>query len=91
MPVERLKRTTDKIAKTYWLQPYFEKAQMLLPAKHIVGDNKRWRGNAQLQKSVDKDGGGDRIGVGGRCPISSEDRSRRPRCAPAESTVAGKE
>jgi predicted phage terminase large subunit-like protein len=43
MPVTRLKRTTDKVARAYWLQPFFENAQILMPAKHVVGDYTLWQ------------------------------------------------
>jgi predicted phage terminase large subunit-like protein len=43
MPVERLKRTTDKVARAYWLQPFFENAQILFPAKHVVEDYSLWQ------------------------------------------------
>ena len=43
MPVERVKRTTDKVARAYWLQPFFENAQILMPAKHVVGDYTLWQ------------------------------------------------
>jgi len=43
MPVTRLKRTTDKIARAYWLQPFFENAQILTPAKYVVGDYTLWQ------------------------------------------------
>jgi predicted phage terminase large subunit-like protein len=43
MPVTRLKRTADKVARAYWLQPYFENAQILMPAKHVVGDYTLWQ------------------------------------------------
>jgi len=43
MPVERVKRTTDKVARAYWLQPFFENAQIVLPAKHVVGDYTLWQ------------------------------------------------
>jgi len=43
MPVTRLKRTTDKVARAYWLQPFFENAQILMPAKHVVCDYTLWQ------------------------------------------------
>jgi predicted phage terminase large subunit-like protein len=43
MPVTRLKRTTDKVARAYWLQPFFENAQIVLPAKHVVSDYTLWQ------------------------------------------------
>jgi predicted phage terminase large subunit-like protein len=36
MPVRRIQRSTDKIARAYWLQAFFENGQILLPAKHMV-------------------------------------------------------
>lgn len=35
MPVRRIDRTTDKIARAYWLQPLFENRQILFPDKSI--------------------------------------------------------
>ncbi|HEX5132085.1 MAG TPA: phage terminase large subunit [Candidatus Krumholzibacteria bacterium] len=36
MPVRRMERTTDKVARAYWLQAFLENGQILLPAKHIA-------------------------------------------------------
>jgi predicted phage terminase large subunit-like protein len=43
VPLERIERTTDKIARAYWLQPYFEKGQILLPARGLVSDWEPWQ------------------------------------------------
>jgi predicted phage terminase large subunit-like protein len=43
MPVCRIERTKDKIARAYWLQAFFENGQILLPAKHLVGDYALWQ------------------------------------------------
>ncbi len=43
MPVRRVDRTTDKIARAYWLQAYFENGQVMLPNKHLVGDYSVWQ------------------------------------------------
>jgi len=43
MPVTRIKRTTDKVARAYWLQPFFENAQILMPARHTVSDYSLWQ------------------------------------------------
>ncbi len=43
MPVRRLERTKDKVARAYWLQAYFENKQILFPAKHLVGDYTIWQ------------------------------------------------
>ena len=43
MPVRRVQRSTDKIARAYWLQAFFENGQVLLPAKHLVGSNPDWQ------------------------------------------------
>ncbi|KPJ59669.1 MAG: hypothetical protein AMJ46_09965 [Latescibacteria bacterium DG_63] len=43
MPVERMSRTTDKVARAYWLQPFFENGQLLMPAKHLAGDWSLWQ------------------------------------------------
>jgi predicted phage terminase large subunit-like protein len=43
MPVRRVNRTTDKIARAYWLQAYFENEQIILPNKHNVGDYSVWQ------------------------------------------------
>jgi predicted phage terminase large subunit-like protein len=43
MPVRRIQRSTDKIARAYWLQAFFENRQVLLPAKYLVGTNTDWQ------------------------------------------------
>ena len=43
MPVRRVDRTTDKIARAYWLQAYFENGQILLPDKSLVGNYTDWQ------------------------------------------------
>ncbi len=43
MPVERVERTKDKIARAYWLQAFFENGQILFPDKALVGDYSVWR------------------------------------------------
>lgn len=43
MPVRRIQRTTDKVARAYWLQAFFENGQIVLPAKHLVGSNSDWQ------------------------------------------------
>lgn len=43
MPVQRLERTKDKIARAYWLQAFLENGQILFPARHLVGDYSIWQ------------------------------------------------
>jgi predicted phage terminase large subunit-like protein len=43
MPVERLERTTDKVARAYWLQAFFENGQILIPEKSLVRDYITWQ------------------------------------------------
>ena len=43
MPVHRAERTTDKVARAYWLQAFFENGQVLLPAKSVAGDYADWQ------------------------------------------------
>jgi len=43
MPVRRLERTKDKVARAYWLQAFFENGQILFPAKHLAGDYTLWQ------------------------------------------------
>jgi len=43
MPVRRVERTKDKVARAYWLQAYFENRQILFPAKHLVSDYSLWQ------------------------------------------------
>ena len=43
MPVRRVNRTTDKIARAYWAQSFFENGQILLPDKSLVRDYSTWQ------------------------------------------------
>lgn len=43
MPVRRMNRTTDKVARAYWLQAFFENGQILIPDKSIVGNYSTWQ------------------------------------------------
>lgn len=43
MPVKRVTRTTDKVARAYWLQAFFENGQILFPARSLVSDYKLWQ------------------------------------------------
>jgi predicted phage terminase large subunit-like protein len=43
MPVKRLERTTDKVARAYWLQAFVENGQILLPSKSLVRDYSPWQ------------------------------------------------
>ena len=43
MPVRRAERTTDKVARAYWLQAFFENGQILLPDKSLMGDYSTWQ------------------------------------------------
>jgi phage terminase large subunit-like protein len=43
MPVYRLKRTTDKVARAYWLQAFFENGQILLPSRNLISDYSIWQ------------------------------------------------
>ena len=43
MPVKRLNRTTDKIARAYWLQAFFENGQILFPDKSLAANYEDWR------------------------------------------------
>ena len=43
MPVRRLERTTDKVARSYWLQAFFENGQILMPDKSIVNNYSVWQ------------------------------------------------
>ena len=38
MPVQRVDRTTDKVARAYWLQAFLENGQILFPDKSLVSD-----------------------------------------------------
>jgi predicted phage terminase large subunit-like protein len=43
MPVRRINRTTDKIARAYWLQAFFENGQVWFPARHLIKDYREWQ------------------------------------------------
>jgi len=43
MPVRRVERTTDKVARAYWLQAFFENGQILMPDKSLAGDFTDWQ------------------------------------------------
>ncbi len=43
MPVGRLERTTDKVARAYWLQAFFENGQILFPDKALIRDYSTWQ------------------------------------------------
>jgi predicted phage terminase large subunit-like protein len=43
MPVKRLERTTDKVARAYWLQAFFENGQILIPAKSSARNYGTWQ------------------------------------------------
>ena len=43
MPVRRLGRTTDKVARAYWLQAFFENGQVLLPDRALAGRDGTWQ------------------------------------------------
>jgi predicted phage terminase large subunit-like protein len=43
MPVERVKRTKDKISRAYWLQAFFENGQILFPARQLQSDEDVWQ------------------------------------------------
>ncbi len=43
MPVKRVERTKDKVSRAYWLQAYFENAQILFPATHLRGNLGDWQ------------------------------------------------
>jgi predicted phage terminase large subunit-like protein len=43
MPIERLERSRDKVARAYWLQPFFENGQILFPDKRIAGNWDIWQ------------------------------------------------
>ena len=38
-----LDRTTDKVARAYWLQAFFENGQILIPDKSIIGNYGTWQ------------------------------------------------
>ena len=43
MPVERVPRSTDKIARAYWLQAFFENFQIIFPDRSITPDYTVWQ------------------------------------------------
>jgi predicted phage terminase large subunit-like protein len=43
MPVKRVNRTTDKVARAYWLQAFLENGQILVPDKSLVRDYSTWQ------------------------------------------------
>jgi predicted phage terminase large subunit-like protein len=43
MPVTRLERTTDKVARSYWLQAFFENGQIRIPAKSSARNYETWQ------------------------------------------------
>ena len=43
MPVRRLDRTTDKVARAYWLQAFFENGQIFVPAKSSARNYETWQ------------------------------------------------
>lgn len=43
MPVNRVNRTTDKVARAYWLQAFFENRQIIFPAKSLARDYATWQ------------------------------------------------
>lgn len=43
MPVKRLDRTTDKVARAYWLQAFFENGQIIVPAKSSARSYEVWQ------------------------------------------------
>ena len=43
MPVQRLERTTDKVARAYWLQAFFENGQVWFPDKSLARDYSIWQ------------------------------------------------
>jgi len=43
MPVKRVERRKDKVSRAYWLQPFFENGQILLPAPHLQRNRKDWQ------------------------------------------------
>jgi len=38
MPIKRLNRTKDKVARAFWLQSFFENGQIILPSKNLLSD-----------------------------------------------------
>ena len=43
MPVRRVNRTTDKVARAYWLQAFFENGQILFPEKSMASSYEDWQ------------------------------------------------
>ena len=43
MPVHRVNRTTDKVARAYWLQAFFENGQILFADKSLIADYETWQ------------------------------------------------
>ncbi len=43
MPVRRVERTKDKIARAHWLQAFFENKQILFPVKNLTADFRIWQ------------------------------------------------
>jgi len=43
MPVNRVNRTTDKVARAYWLQAFLENGQIVFPDKSVVRDYSTWQ------------------------------------------------
>ncbi len=43
MPVNRVNRTTDKVARAYWLQAFLENGQVWFPEKSLVRDYATWQ------------------------------------------------
>ncbi len=43
MPVNRVNRTTDKVARAYWLQAFLENGQVWFPDKSLVRDYSTWQ------------------------------------------------
>jgi predicted phage terminase large subunit-like protein len=41
--VDRVDRTKDKVSRAYWLQAFFENAQVLFPAKHLQARPELWQ------------------------------------------------
>ena len=43
MSVRRVERSRDKVSRAYWLQPFFENGQVLLPARHLQARPEVWQ------------------------------------------------
>jgi predicted phage terminase large subunit-like protein len=43
MPVKRVERKIDKVARAYWTQAFFENGQILFPDKSLVRDYSTWQ------------------------------------------------